>query len=114
MMWAPHSATDSEGSQEEIARAVVETAALVDAPVAPIGPAWEAIQEAHPGIGLWQSDRVHASKAGTYLMACVLFTTLWGQSPLGLTYTADLSPADAEAIQEIAAEVVAAFANPSP
>lgn len=113
MMWAPYSATGENGSQQEIARTVIETAAQIDAPVAPIGLAWEAAQDTHPEIGLWRSDRIHATEAGTYLMACVLFSTLWGQSSLGLAYTAGLVLTDARAIQRIATEVVLEFASPS-
>ena len=113
MMWVPYSATGEDGSQQEIARTVIETAARIDAPVAPIGLAWEALQDAYPEIVLWRSDRIHATEAGTYLMACVLFSTLWGHSPLGLTYTAGLEWADAQAIRRIAAQVVVEFTNAS-
>jgi len=114
MMWAPYSATGEDGSQEEIARTVIATAAQIDAPVAPIGLAWEAAQDTYPEIGLWGSDRIHATEAGTYLMACVLFATLWGQSPLGLAYNAGLEQTDAQAIQRIATQAVLEFANLSP
>ena len=113
MMWVPYSTTGEDGSQQESARTVIETAARIDAPVAPIGLAWEALQDAYPEIGLWRSDRIHATEAGTYLMACVIFSTLWGHSPLGLAYTAGLEQSDARAIQQIATQVVSEFANPS-
>jgi hypothetical protein len=113
MMWAPFSGTVEDGrvdaSQSEIARTTVEIAGKIGALVAPVGLAWEAVEDAYPEINLWRSDQAHASEAGTYLMACVLFATLWGQSPLGLTYVAGLSQSDALALQETAAEVVSAF-----
>jgi hypothetical protein len=58
------------------------------APVAPIGLAWQAVREQHPGIALYVDDGSHPAPAGTYLAACTLYATLFGRSPEGLALSA--------------------------
>jgi len=118
MMWAPYSGTVAGGSvdasQEEVARSTMAVAERIGACVAPVGLAWEAVEDADSGINLWQSGREHASEAGTYLMACVLYATLWGRSPVGLGSMTGLSESDALTLQEVAAETVSRFTIRSP
>ena len=45
----------------------------------------------------------HPTTAGTYLAACVFYATLVGRTPVGLGATGGLSPADAAALQAVAA-----------
>ena len=44
---------------------------------APVGPAWELAETKLPGIGLYQPDDLHPSHAGTYLAACVIYSTIF-------------------------------------
>lgn len=55
------------------------------AEVAPAGAAWARALQSDPSLALWAEDGVHPTPAGTYLAACVLFATLTGQSPVGLS-----------------------------
>ena len=50
-----------------------------NAMLAPVGEVWARMRAAHPGIELYVDER-HPSVAGTYLAACVFFTTLFSQS----------------------------------
>ncbi|MGA2271045.1 MAG: SGNH/GDSL hydrolase family protein [Bryobacteraceae bacterium] len=53
--------------------------------VAPVGPAWKEAMNDRPGLDLHQADQSHPTPAGSYLAACVLYATLYGKSPEGLT-----------------------------
>ena len=64
---------------------------LLDAPVIPVGRAWQLSKEQNPLIDLYVADGVHASHYGTYLAACTFFTYLWNETPLGLQYVSDES-----------------------
>jgi len=76
-------------------------------PIAPVGDAWQALVADHPDAGLWQSDGVHPTVRGTYLAACVFFDSVFGRSPVGLTYHDGLSDAEAALLQRAAAGGVA-------
>jgi hypothetical protein len=71
--------------------------------VVPAGEAWQRALAAAPTIGLWQADGSHPSPAGTYLAACVLFTTMTHESPVGLPDTEGLDAAVAAQLQQVAA-----------
>lgn len=63
--------------------------------------------EGHPALtsplaGGWKSP----DGEGTYLAACVFYTTVFGQSPVGLSYHGDLSDTEAAAVQQVASDTV--------
>jgi len=76
-----------------------------EALLAPIGMAWKKAWETDSSINLWSSDNSHPSLAGSYLAACIFYTTLFKKNPVGLSYNAGLSGANALFLQEIAATV---------
>jgi hypothetical protein len=110
VMWASTGAVDEVGLAQFAAEQAQITAGLqqlvqdLDVLLAPVGPAWEKSLRQRPELGLWGGDNQHASPAGTYLMACVLYATLYQQSPVGLRFTADLPEETALFLQEIAEE----------
>ncbi len=67
------------------------------------GPAFDLCESQEPSVRLLLDSR-HPSEAGSYLSACCIYATLFGESPVGLSYTADLSSAEARKMQEIAAQ----------
>jgi hypothetical protein len=73
---------------------------------APVGDAWSPLLDREPQADLWQSDGSHPTIEGTYLAACVFYATIFGQSPRGLAYRADLPDDEAATVQEVAARVV--------
>ena len=76
------------------------------ASVSPSGPAWKYVIDNHPTINLFSGDGSHPSFAGTYLSACVFYSSIYQKSPVGATYTGSLDAATALILQEAAALTV--------
>jgi hypothetical protein len=72
--------------------------------VAPAGQAWQTVLREDPAIALWQADGSHPSAAGTYLAACVLYTRIFGATPVGISASEGLSPDIARILQVAATE----------
>lgn len=104
--WPPVCTFD--GMQERLMAGYMTMAAQNDATVSPVGLAWKSAMDNDPteSINLYSGDNSHPSVAGTYLTACVMFATLFQQSPVGASYTAELPEGDALFLQHTAAEVV--------
>jgi hypothetical protein len=80
---------------------------VTSAALAPVGAAWGEERRAYPGIGLYQNDGSHPSRAGTYLAACVFYMTLFHKPVVGAA-TLDLAPSTAAQLQDVAQQAVAA------
>jgi len=61
------------------------------ADIAPAGPAWKVMLDAHPDAALHDGDGNHSAPAGAYLAACVFHAVIHHESPEGLP--ASLTPA---------------------
>lgn len=94
------------GMQAELRRRYLLMAQQNNAAVAPVGEAWMNVLATNPTFDLYVSDGSHPSLHGSYLAACVMFATIYGQSPAGLQYTAGLPAADAQLLQTIAGATV--------
>jgi hypothetical protein len=70
--------------------------------VAPAGQAWQTVVHQDPSVALWQDDGSHPSAAGTYLVACVLYTRIFGATPVGISATEGLSADLARTLQAAA------------
>lgn len=70
--------------------------------VAPAGEAWSREVAQGRGQVLWQADGSHPSLVGSYLTACVLYATIYGESPVGLPAPGGISQEDAKLLQQIA------------
>ena len=68
---------------EALAEAYEAGGAELGVDVAPVGRAWSRAAETALGLGLHLSDGSHPTPAGSYLAACVIYTTLTGLSPIG-------------------------------
>jgi hypothetical protein len=77
-----------------------------DALVVPAGLAFARAIAKRPDVELYVADKRHPSLAGTYLAACTVYATLYRKSPVGLSYTAGLSPDLAALLQASAWEAV--------
>ena len=71
---------------KEIAQAHREIGAELGAQVAPVGIAWEKAMKERPEVDMYAKDKEHPSIQGTYLALCVLYSTIYGESPLKLEY----------------------------
>lgn len=84
----------------------------VGALVIPVGLAFQAAYEKRLGIKLQKDyDGSHPDKIGTYLAACVVYASLYEQSPVGNTYHM-LEPIDADTaifLQTVAWDTVKSF-----
>ncbi|MCB9230690.1 MAG: T9SS type A sorting domain-containing protein [Bacteroidia bacterium] len=74
--------------------------------VAPAGAAWKLTRDQNPGIELYQADESHPSLAGSYLVACVFYASMFAKSPVGAYIPAGLNSTDAAILQENARKVV--------
>jgi len=64
--------------------AYLDIAHELEAKVAPVGIAWQKALAADPSVVLHRPDKSHPNPAGTYLAACVFYSTLLDKSPVGL------------------------------
>ena len=72
--------------------------------VAPVGLAFALALQERPELALYASDG-HPTVRGTYLAACVFYATLFGKSPVGITYAPSGIPAqDRDFLQKVAAQ----------
>jgi hypothetical protein len=75
-------------------------------PITPVGNAWMLTRKKHSDIDLWQNDGSHPNTNGTYLAACVFYSVIYRESPVGLLYTNNISMEMASILQQMAKEVV--------
>lgn len=78
------------------------------ASVAPVGVAWQRFRALYPTTELYQTDESHPSMNGTYLTACVFYTSMFHQPTFvaGTYISSGLNNADALAMQQTADQTV--------
>ena len=117
ILWTQWAGLETEPDAQQQLNATLDSAAAqAGATVAPIPEAWAAVQRADAG--LWQSlfypnAGDHPSALGSYLGSLVLYRTITGQSPVGLTRAigtdAPVSDSTARVLQQAASSAKAAF-----
>jgi len=81
--WSPRGHPEKQAAITDV---YARLARELDAKLAPVGPAWQSALASEPSLTLYRNDAdSHPTSAGTYLAACVLYSTLYGRSPAGLT-----------------------------
>jgi hypothetical protein len=80
--------------------------ALLDLPVAPVGPAIAESQSRRPDLRLLMDDDHHPNRAGSYLAACVFYALVTKRDPSHSSYMGQIDPWDAMFLQRLAAELV--------
>ena len=99
--WARQQAPEA---QHAITEAYTTIAREIGAVLVPVGPVWHRFRTAHAEPALYDRDMSHPSAAGSYLAACVFFTVLFRQSPVGLpVLVPNLTDAAARVLQSAAA-----------
>ena len=114
LTWANRSRPET---QAHLTDAYVKTARKLQAGLAPVGLAWEAIRRIDPGIELHHRDGRHANPVGSYLTACVFYSVLFNTSPEGLSgrfyykgkVWVDLEKDKASLLQKVAWETVSSL-----
>ena len=110
----PHAMGDGFYSAAEMyrqaERSIYGVAAQLNAPVVPAGLAWQLVEARHPDIRLRDRTGFLPSQHGTYLNACMMYSALTWQSPLGLSNGGLFQVRDREAkiLQRTAWEVFVA------
>lgn len=76
----------------------------LQAPVAAAGKAWLTYWGDQPTaakrLALYDKDKAHPGKKGSYIYACTLYAVLTGRSPVGLTNRIPNQPADTVTVEE--------------
>lgn len=94
-----------EGMQERLITSYLEMAYDNDARCAPVGMAWREIRRTHPELQLYKPDCSHPSALGSYLVANVIYTTMFPK-PYQTGFTTGIDSSTAEIIQQIAQQTV--------
>lgn len=94
------------GMQGRLRESYMEMAFNNHASVAPVGAAWKIIVDSFSAIDLYSPDESHPSVAGSYLQACVFYTSIFHRSAQGCTYLGGLTASVAATLQRIADKVV--------
>jgi hypothetical protein len=95
-----------EGMQAQLRMSYLQMAQDNSAECAPAGVAWKRVREDFPAINLYAADGSHPSVAGSYLVACTIYSTCFRSSTVGATYTSSLDAATALILQQVASSVV--------
>jgi hypothetical protein len=90
----------------QLAEAYTREANANDALVIPAGLAFARAIARRPDLELYQPDKRHPQRIGTYLAACTAFATLSGVSPVGNSYTAGIDADTAKFLQQVAWDTV--------
>jgi len=102
----PRYGLDYETMQADVDHAYEALGHQLHTAVAPVGPAWWTTLQRLHRVRLYLADGNHPSVEGTYLAACVFYTSIYGQSTEGLPYRAGLPRWRARTLQTIATAVV--------
>lgn len=94
------------GMQGRLRESYMEMAFDNHASVAPMGAAWQMVIDSFPTIDLYQADESHPSVAGSYLQACVFYTSIFHRSAQGCTYLGGLTASVATTLQHVADKIV--------
>lgn len=86
--------------------AYLRIADSASAAVSPVGVAWKHVRDNHPNINLYQQDGSHPSLEGSYLAACVFYTSLFHKSSVASNYNPGIDPNTATILQAVASTVV--------
>jgi PKD repeat protein len=87
---------------ERLRDAYLRIAENANASVAAACHSWKYVRDNHPSINLFSTDGSHPSFAGTYLNACVFYSSLYHKNPEGANYIGSLDQATAQTLQQVA------------
>lgn len=113
MTWAPKNGIKDgmknqkcEDVQSVLAENYITIADELDGLLIPAGVGFMRCKALHPEIELWDKDGRHSSPEGTYLAACIIYSTVFQESPESCSYVAGLEEDVALKLQKIAAEMI--------
>lgn len=91
-----------KGMDSLLRKRTLEASNLNNCDVSPVGAAWRYSIEHYPWINLYQQDESHPDPEGSYLAACVFYTSIFKKSPIAITYDGGLDPLLADTLRTIA------------
>ena len=94
-----------EGMQKRVNRCYLEMGTRNRALIAPVGEVWRVIRQEKPSLNLYK-DNTHPNRKGTYLVACVFFTTFFGETSIGSYIPAGVDRTSAQYIQAVVDTIV--------
>ena len=95
-----------DGMQERLRESYMQMGADNHADVVPVGMAFKVMMDSMYTPWLYNPDSSHPIVPGSYLEACVLYSSIFHKSTLHCTYTDGLTATDAYTLQRIATAVV--------
>jgi PKD repeat protein len=102
--WAPISTF--AGMNQRLYNAYMRMADTTESMVAAAGATWKYVRDNYPSVQLYSGDGSHPSVAGSYLVACTFYTSLFQTPVTGATYTAGLDAQTAAQLQGAADLVI--------
>lgn len=87
------------GMQYRMRESYLEMAHDNMAVVAPVGAAWKAFRDSVTSPTLYMTDKIHPELMGSYLEACVLYSSIFHKRVYGCSYTAGLLLRNVEVAQ---------------
>jgi hypothetical protein len=94
------------GMQARLRQSYLMFADSFNASCAPVGVAWKTFRNAYPSLELYDLDESHPAMAGSYLAACVFYSSIFKKNAIGATYYSTLNQADAQNMQTIGGNTV--------
>lgn len=95
-----------EGMQQQLRQSYLQMAEDNSSSCAPAGMAWKRVRAEYPAINLYSSDGSHPSVAGSYLVACTMYSTIFRTGTVGASFVSSLDAATATTLQQVATSVV--------
>lgn len=95
-----------DGMQQRLRESYMEMALNNHASVSPVGVAWKRVRDNYPSINLYQTDQSHPSIYGTYLAACVFYSSIFHRSSIGGFISSGISSSDGLILQSVASNTV--------
>jgi hypothetical protein len=108
MTWKQGWDDDFDAMQAKIYANTIRYSDEIGYTIAPVGWAWSKIltEKNYPLHYLHMSDWNHPNEKGTYLMACVLYATIYQESASGNSFYSSISAEEAQHFQELASKIV--------
>lgn len=95
-----------DSMQARLRESYLEMTVENNAECAPVGVAWKKVREDFPAINLYNADESHPSIYGSYLAACVFYSSMYHKTTVGNTYWSTLDSLTAYRLQDIASSTV--------
>jgi hypothetical protein len=94
------------GMQARLRESYLLFADSFNASCAPVGVAWKKLINDYPSVNLYDGDESHPNINGSYLSACVFYSSIFKKNAVGATFYSSLNPTLAQNIQSVAGPIV--------